>query len=71
MAVQDLLTKIRDTWTIFVVLSPDLLGRRARFSELEPAVRGFSQRILRATLNKSRTRRAMSPRVQPAALTED
>ncbi len=35
MAVRELLTKIGDKWTIFVVLSLDLLGGRARFSELE------------------------------------
>jgi DNA-binding HxlR family transcriptional regulator len=37
MAVRELLTKIGDKWTIFVVLSLDLLGGRARFSELERA----------------------------------
>ncbi len=38
MAVRELLTKIGDKWTIFLVLSLDLLGGRARFSSLERAV---------------------------------
>ena len=50
MAVRELLTKIGDKWTIFVVLSLDLLGGRARFSALERAVPGISQRMLSATL---------------------
>ncbi len=50
MAVRELLTKIGDTWTIFVVLSLELLGGRARFSELERAIPGISQRMLSATL---------------------
>jgi DNA-binding HxlR family transcriptional regulator len=50
MAVRELLTKIGDKWTIFVILSLDLLGGRARFSELERAVAGISQRMLSATL---------------------
>lgn len=50
MAVRELLTKIGDKWTIFVVLSLDLLGGRARFSELERAIPGISQRMLSVTL---------------------
>ena len=50
MAVRELLTKIGDKWTIFVILSLDLLGGRARFSELERAVAGISQRMLSSTL---------------------
>jgi len=50
LAVRELLTKIGDKWTIFVVLSLDLLGGRARFSELERAVPGISQRMLSSTL---------------------
>src|ERR1700685_2814313 len=50
MAVRELLSKIGDKWTIFVVLSLDLLGGRARFSELERAVPGISQRMLSVTL---------------------
>jgi DNA-binding HxlR family transcriptional regulator len=49
-AVKELLTKIGDKWTIFVILSLDLLGGRARFSELERAVPGISQRMLSSTL---------------------
>lgn len=50
MAVRELLTKIGDKWTIFLVLSLDLLGGRARFSELERAIPGISQRMLSTTL---------------------
>jgi DNA-binding HxlR family transcriptional regulator len=50
IAVRELLSKIGDKWTIFVVLSLELLGGRARFSELERAVPGISQRMLSATL---------------------
>lgn len=50
MAVRELLTKVGDKWTIFIVLSLDLLGGRARFSELERAVPGISQRMLSSTL---------------------
>ncbi|MGO9995372.1 MAG: winged helix-turn-helix transcriptional regulator [Steroidobacteraceae bacterium] len=52
MAVRELLTKIGDKWTIFLVLSLELLGGRARFSELERAVPGISQRMLSSTLKK-------------------
>ena len=50
IAVRELLTKIGDKWMIFLVLSLDLLGGRARFSELERAIPGISQRMLSATL---------------------
>lgn len=50
MAVRELLTKIGDKWTIFLVLSLDLLGGRARFSALERAIPGISQRMLSSTL---------------------
>jgi DNA-binding HxlR family transcriptional regulator len=50
LAVRELLTKIGDKWTIFVILSLDLLGGRARFSELERSVPGISQRMLSTTL---------------------
>jgi DNA-binding HxlR family transcriptional regulator len=50
MAVRELLTKIGDKWSIFLILSLDLLGGRARFSELERAVPGISQRMLSMTL---------------------
>lgn len=50
LAVRELLTKIGDKWTIFTVLSLDLLGGRARFSELERAIPGISQRMLSSTL---------------------
>lgn len=50
MALRELLTKIGDKWTIFVVLSLDLMGGRARFSELERGIPGISQRMLSVTL---------------------
>jgi DNA-binding HxlR family transcriptional regulator len=50
MAVRELLTKVGDKWTIFVVLSLDLLGGRARFSVLERSIPGISQRMLSSTL---------------------
>jgi len=50
MAVRELLTKIGDKWSIFLILSLDLLGGRARFSELEHAIPGISQRMLSVTL---------------------
>ena len=50
MAIRELLTKIGDKWTIFLILSLDLLGGRARFSELERAVPWISQRMLSSTL---------------------
>ena len=50
MAVRELLTKIGDKWSIFLILSLDLLGGRARFSALERAVPGISQRMLSSTL---------------------
>ena len=34
MAVREPLTKIVDKWTMFLVLSLDLLGGRARFSDV-------------------------------------
>ena len=50
-AVRELLTKIGDKWSIFLILSlAKLLGGRARFSELERAIPGISQRILTLTL---------------------
>jgi DNA-binding HxlR family transcriptional regulator len=50
LAVRELLTRIGDKWSIFLILSLDLLGGRARFSELERAVPGISQRMLSMTL---------------------
>lgn len=50
IAVRELLTKVGDKWTIFLILSLDLLGGRARFSELERAIPGISQRMLSSTL---------------------
>jgi DNA-binding HxlR family transcriptional regulator len=50
-AVRELLTKIGDKWSIFLILSlAKLPGGRARFSELERAIPGISQRMLTLTL---------------------
>jgi len=50
-AVRELLTKVGDKWSIFLILSlAQLPGERARFSELERAIPGISQRMLTLTL---------------------
>jgi DNA-binding HxlR family transcriptional regulator len=50
-AVRELLTRVGDKWSIFLILSlAKLLGGRARFSELERAIPGISQRMLTLTL---------------------
>ena len=53
-AVRELLTRIGDKWSIFLVLSlAKLLGGRARFSELQRAIPGISQRMLAHYFAKS------------------
>jgi DNA-binding HxlR family transcriptional regulator len=50
-AVRELLTKVGDKWSIFLMLAlAKLLSGRARFSELERAIPGISQRMLSLTL---------------------
>ncbi len=50
-AVRELLTKVGDKWSIFLILSlAQLPGERARFSVLERAIPGISQRMLTLTL---------------------
>jgi DNA-binding HxlR family transcriptional regulator len=50
-AVRELLTKVGDKWSILLILSlAQLPGERARFSELERAIPGISQRMLTLTL---------------------
>jgi DNA-binding HxlR family transcriptional regulator len=50
-AVRELLTKIGDKWSVFLILAlAKLLGGRARFSELERTIPGISQRMLTLTL---------------------
>ena len=50
-AVRELLTKVGDKWSIFLILSlAQLPGERARFSELERAIPGISQRMLTVTV---------------------
>ncbi len=50
VAFRELLTKVGDKWTIFLVLSLGLLGGRARFSELERSIPGISQQMLSSVL---------------------
>src|ERR1700677_4688706 len=51
MAVRELLCKVGDKWSIFILLTLEKLpGYRARFSELERAIPGISQRMLTLTL---------------------
>src|ERR1700722_15799406 len=51
MPVRELLTKIGDKWSIFVVLTlARVHNNRARFSGLEKTVPGISQRMLTLTL---------------------
>jgi DNA-binding HxlR family transcriptional regulator len=50
-AVRELLTKVGDQWSIFLILTlAKMPGERARFSELERAIPGVSQRMLTLTL---------------------
>src|SRR5580658_4916138 len=50
-AVRELLTKVGDKWSIFLILSLAQLPKgRARFSELERTIPGISQRMLTLTL---------------------
>jgi DNA-binding HxlR family transcriptional regulator len=51
VAVRELLTKIGDKWSIFLVLTlAKVHNNRARFSGLEKTVPGISQRMLTLTL---------------------
>jgi DNA-binding HxlR family transcriptional regulator len=51
LAVRELLTKIGDKWSIFLVLVlAKIHGNRARFSELEKSIPDISQRMLTLTL---------------------
>ena len=50
-AVRELLTKVGYKWSIFLILSlAQLPDQRARFSELERAIPGISQRMLTVTV---------------------
>lgn len=70
LAVRELLTKVGDKWSIFILLTLEKMpGHRARFSELERAIPGISQRMLTLTL-RSLTRdgllkRELFPEVPP------
>ncbi|KAB0671705.1 helix-turn-helix transcriptional regulator [Oryzomonas sagensis] len=51
LAVRELLTKVGDKWTIFLILAlAKIHGNRARFSELEKSIPHISQRMLTVTL---------------------
>ncbi len=70
LAVRELLSKIGDKWSIFILLTLEKLpGYRARFSELERAIPGISQRMLTLTLrNLERdglVKRELFPEVPP------
>lgn len=50
-AVRELMTKIGDKWSIFLIVSLSKMpNQRARFSELERIIPGISQRMLSLTL---------------------
>ena len=50
-AVRELLTKVGDQWSIFLIITlAKMPGERARFSELERAIPGVSQRMMPLTL---------------------
>jgi|ERR1700677_352774 len=70
LAVRELLSKVGDKWSIFILLTLEKFpGYRARFSELERAIPGISQRMLTLTLrNLERdglVRRELFPEVPP------
>jgi DNA-binding HxlR family transcriptional regulator len=51
LAIRELLTKIGDKWTIFLILALAKVHKgRARFSELEQSIPTISQRMLTVTL---------------------
>ena len=50
IAVRELLTRVGDKWSMFLILSLAKLGGRARFSQLDSAIPGISQRMLTLTL---------------------
>lgn len=50
-AFRELLTKVGDKWTIFVLLGLSMLsGQRGRFSTLNRSITGISERMLALTL---------------------
>jgi len=69
-AVRELLMKVGDKWTIFILLTLEKLPKtRARFSSLEKSIPGISQRMLTLTLrNLERdglVKREVFPEVPP------
>lgn len=51
LAIRELLTKVGDKWTIFLILAlAKVHSGRARFSELEQSIPTISQRMLTVTL---------------------
>jgi DNA-binding HxlR family transcriptional regulator len=70
MAVRELLTRLGDKWSIFLILSlAKLPGQRARFSEIERDIPGISQRMLTMTLRHLErdglVKRELFPEVPP------
>ena len=54
IAFRELLTKVGDKWSIFVLLALSMLpGKRARFSELNRAIPAISERMLALTLRQA------------------
>ena len=54
VAFRELLTKVGDKWSIFVLLALSMLPRkRARFSELNRAIPAISERMLALTLRQA------------------
>lgn len=50
-AVRELLTKVGDKWSIFILLTLDMFpDGRARFSAIEKCIPGISQKMLTVTL---------------------
>lgn len=51
IAFRELLTKVGDKWSIFIMLALSMLpNRRARFSELKRSIPAISERMLSLTL---------------------
>ena len=51
LAIREVLTKVGDKWTIFLILALAKIHKgRARFSELEKSIPTISQRMLTVTL---------------------
>ena len=72
IAFRELLTKVGDKWSIFVLLALSMLpGKRARFSELNRAIPAISERMLALTLRQAERdglrRGSCLPKCRPAS----